>query len=236
MVACHHGRSPATQRSEWSSVSLFPWVRLRLVLKIRNMVSHIPRVHALAMSGTPAKNDVSDLMGSLRFLRVPVLPQSTHLWHRLQQAPMQDAFEGIFSQIAVRTTKREVAGEFSLPSQTRLVVPIELSEIELHYYNDTLDRQRDLLHLPVEPGAERPADWRLDRPLFRACLKNLRQICTHIQVGQMQQQHIARGPRLHLGRDLMTMAEALQKMRDDHAQELLIESRVQVRTRWRKSH
>jgi E3 ubiquitin-protein ligase SHPRH len=107
------------------------------------------------------------------------------------------------------------------------VIPIELSEIELHYYNDTLDRQKEILRLPNDSRDAREADWTLDRSLFRSCLMNLRQICTHIQVGQMQGQ--GRGERrLVLGRQLMTMKEALDKMKNDHAQEYLIESRKQV--------
>jgi E3 ubiquitin-protein ligase SHPRH len=125
-----------------------------------------------------------------------------------------------------------VNNEFHLPPQSRFIIPIELSEIELHYYNDTLDRQRDLLHLPGDPfAAIRNGLWELPRIQFRSCLLALRQICTHIQVGQMQQQQYQGnrgGERLHLGRDLMTMAEALDKMRNDHSQDFLIESRAQV--------
>jgi len=194
------------------------------------MVSLVPRVNSLAMSGTPARADIKDLMGSLKFLRVPVLPQSPHLWHRLRQPSTRPAFEGLFRQLAVRTTKREVAAEFNLPPQSRFIVPIELSEIEIHYYDDTLERQREALGLPTDIREARPADWVLDRALFRHCLYTLRQICTHIQVGQMQQQAGPLRQRLNLGRDLMTMGEALKCMKEDHAQDFLIESRSQVST------
>ena len=73
------------------------------------MVSLIPRRNCLAVSGTPAKSDVKDLTGSLKFLRVPVIPGNAHLWHRLQQAPMRAAFEGLFQSLAVRTTKKEAS-------------------------------------------------------------------------------------------------------------------------------
>lgn len=191
------------------------------------MVSLVPRRHSLAVSGTPARTDIKDLMGSLRFLRVPTIPYDNRLWHRLQQAPMREAFEGLFQSIAVRTTKQEVANEFHLPTQTRMIVPIELSEIELHYYNDTLDRQRFLLGLPTDPSDPRPAGWILDRALFRTCLTDLRQICTHIQVGIMHAPG-RKDQRLQLGRELMTMDEALEKMRKDHAAEFLVASRIQV--------
>ena len=203
-------------------------------------MSLIPRKNSLAVSGTPAKTDIKDLMGSLKFLRVPVLPFNSHFWHRLQQPAMRPAFEGLFRDLAVRTTKKEVspfqpkltdvqvAGEFLLPSQTRLVVPVDLSEIEMHYYDDTLERQREILRLPLDIREARPDDWHLDTALFRSCLMTLRQICTHIQVGQMHGGPGRGDQRLHLGRQLMTMAEALDKMRNDHSQEFLIESRLQV--------
>jgi E3 ubiquitin-protein ligase SHPRH len=196
-----------------------------------NMVSLIPRKHSLAVSGTPAKTDIKDLMGSLRFLRVPVLPYDNRLWHRLQQSPMRPAFDGLFQTIAVRTTKKEVAGEFEIPHQSRLVVPIELSEIEMHYYNDTLERQRVVLGLLADPSAARPEGWFLDRALFRNSLQNLRQICTHLQVGQMAGAPARMGGRvnrLRLGAELLGLGEVLKKMKDDNNAEMAIASRAQV--------
>lgn len=193
-----------------------------------NMVSLIPRQNSLAVSGTPAKTDIKDLMGSLRFLRVPVLPHDSRFWHRLQQPSMRPAFDGVFQTIAVRTTKKEVSGEFDLPHQSRFVIPIELSEIEMHYYNDTLERQRLVLGLPADLNAPRPDDWYLDTALFRSCLQNLRQICTHIQVGQMAGGGRDRS-RLRLGRELMTLSEALARISEDHEAERLLTSRAQVR-------
>ncbi|WVQ76787.1 hypothetical protein IAR50_006461 [Cryptococcus sp. DSM 104548] len=192
------------------------------------MVSVIPRKHSLAVSGTPARGDIKDLMGSLKFLRVPVLPYDSRLWHRILQPSFRPAFEGLFQTLAIRTTKKEVSGEFDLPQQSRFIVPIELSEIEMHYYTETLERSRERLHLPSREG--RPEDWVLDRATFLQVFRTLRQICTHIQVGQMQAGggQVLRGDqRRRLGRTLMTMKEALEKMREDHEQETLVEARQQ---------
>ena len=204
------------------------------ILTLRNMVSLIPRFNSLAVSGTPAKADIKDLVGSLKFLRVPVLPHDGRLWHRLQQPTLRPAFEGLFSALAVRTTKRDVAGEFNLPSQSRFVVPIEMSDIEMHYYIDTLNRQRAALGLPNHGTDERPPGWRLDRIKFRECLIALRQICTHIQVGQMQATGLGR-ERLRLGSQLMTMSEALERMRDDHNHAMVADERAQMRALIRKA-
>lgn len=187
-----------------------------------NMVSLIPRKLSLAMSGTPARSDIKDLMGSLRFLRVPVTDRT--IWHRLMQPVNAAAFRGLFQAISVRTTKAEVAGEFNLPGQQRFVIPIQLSDIEMHYYLDTLERQRERLR--SQQGGFTPQ-------LFRVSLRHLRQICTHIQVGALQRGGLGnvldRGGRMHLGSHLMTMEEALKKMNDDHQAELVAETRLLMR-------
>lgn len=186
-----------------------------------NMVSLIPRKFSLAMSGTPARSDIKDLMGSLRFLRVPVGDRV--MWHRLMQPANAAAFRGLFQAISVRTTKAEVAGEFNLPRQRRYVIPIELSDIEMHYYLDTLERQRERLRTQQEGFTPH---------LFRVSLRHLRQICTHIQVGALQRglgNVVDRGGRMHLGSRLMTMEEALKKMNDDHEAEIVAETRLLMR-------
>lgn len=188
-----------------------------------NMVSLIPRKLSLAMSGTPARSDIKDLMGSLRFLRVPIGDRT--MWHRLMQPANVAAFHGLFQSISVRTTKVEVAGEFNLPQQKRFVIPIQLSDIEMHYYLDTLERQRERLR--TQQSGFTPQ-------LFRVSLRHLRQICTHIQVGALQRggglgNVLDRGGRMHLGSRLMTMEEALKKMNADHEAEVVAETRLLMR-------
>lgn len=191
-----------------------------------DMVSLLPRKNSLAMSGTPARTDIKDLMGSLRFLRVPDINRLT--WHRLLQPDNREALRGLFQRLAVRTTKAQVAHEFSLPHQSRFVVPIELSDIELHYYQDTLERQRRHLRDLSETS---------DLTAFRHALRNLRQICTHIQVGALQRgaQAVDRTDRLQLGRQLMTMEEALKKMCADHESAHATLIKTQMRTMIKKA-
>lgn len=189
-----------------------------------NMVALIPRKNSLAMSGTPAKQDTKDLVGSLRFLRVPTIPFDARLWHRLQQTAMRPAFEGVFREISIRTTKAEVSGELHIPLQSRFVVPIELSDIEMAYYVTTFESHMDLLERNGFP-----------KTLVRNCLYELRQICTHPQVGLMQDNRHEGAHRLNLGRKLMTMSEALEKMTSDHTQEYISETRTQMRKMIRKA-
>ncbi|EIW68737.1 hypothetical protein TREMEDRAFT_71902 [Tremella mesenterica DSM 1558] len=194
------------------------------------MVALIPRRNSLAMSGTPARTDIKDLIGSFRFLRVPIPPNS-HIWHRLQQPSFRPAFEGLCRELAVRTTKIEVQNEFDIPLQKRMIVPIELSEIEVAYYNDTLERQRYALGLPLDHDSRMAVNWVLDRAKLRTALVNLRQICTHIQVGQLNGGRIDQ--RLHLGKGLMTMHEALERMRIDNSSEYNNQLRSQILERVR---
>ncbi|CAK9783442.1 hypothetical protein CC85DRAFT_282178 [Cutaneotrichosporon oleaginosum] len=192
-----------------------------------NMVSLIPRNLSLAMSGTPARSDIKDLLGSLRFLGVPF--GDGNMWHRLLQPANASALHGLFQAISVRTMKAEVAGEFNLPLQKRYVIPIQLSDIEMHYYLDTLERQRERLRSQM--GGFTPS-------LFGLALRHLRQICTHIQVGALQRGGLGnildRGGRMHLGSRLMTMEEALKKMNDDHQAEVVSETRSLMRFKLKK--
>lgn len=185
-----------------------------------DMVALIPRTNSLAISGTPAKADIKDLIGSLRFLRVPEIPNNPRLWHRLLQPAMRSAFEGLFRDLAIRTTKAEVQSEFNLPQQNRYVVPLTLSPIERHYYDDTLDRQRRIIG---SEGAEG-----VNNATLRQCLLTLRQICTHIQVGHLDNQRAA-GRRINLGNVLLkSMDEALKKMKADHATQYLNDTKLHV--------
>jgi E3 ubiquitin-protein ligase SHPRH len=189
-----------------------------------NMVSLLPRKNSLAMSGTPARNDVRDLIGSIRFLRVPGVDRT--FWNRLLHPDNRPSLHSLFQTLAIRTTKAQVAHEFSLPAQQRFIIPIELSEIEHHYYQDTLERQRERLRIFQDPS------------VFRTSLRNLRQICTHIQVGALDYagpQVMERRDRIQLGRQLMTMEEALQKMRADHEATLVDNIKKQMRTMLRKA-
>lgn len=198
----------------------------------REMVALIPRRNSLAVSGTPVKTDIRDLLGVLRFLRVPIIPHSPRLWYRLQQPAFRPAFSGLIQSLSIRTTKAQVSPELLIPRQNRWVIPIELNQVEQHYYLDTLSRQRDIIRRSAAASSSGGA---LDRALLRSCLLDLRQICTHIQVGMMLHAGggAAGGPRdggvrMHLGKELMTMQEALAKMKRDHTAEFMVESRNQV--------
>ncbi|KAG8974351.1 hypothetical protein FRC05_007512 [Tulasnella sp. 425] len=157
--------------------------------KAAEMVSLIPRRASWAVSGTPAKAHVQDLVAPLRFMRIhPLLvdaPQavSNKLWNRLLKPGSWSAFTGIFDRYAVRTPKREAEG-LDIPKQTRFVVPISLGMIERHFYDQTLETA--LLELGLDArGVARWDDWELNGALLRSAIRKLRMACIHPQVGAL---------------------------------------------------
>lgn len=66
------------------------------------MVSLIPRLSSFAVSGTPARAQVSDLMSVLRFLRVNDLVEPARVWNKLLKHPFKDFFVSLFQQYSVR--------------------------------------------------------------------------------------------------------------------------------------
>lgn len=68
----------------------------------REMVSLIPRLSSFAVSGTPARAQVSDLISVLRFLRVDDLVKPTRMWNRLLKHGFKDLFVSLFQKYSVR--------------------------------------------------------------------------------------------------------------------------------------
>lgn len=66
------------------------------------MVSLIPRLSSFAVSGTPARAQVSDLIGVLRFLRIDDLVAPKRMWNRLLKHGYKDLFASLFQRYSVR--------------------------------------------------------------------------------------------------------------------------------------
>ena len=115
-----------------------------------------------------------------------------------------------------------------------MIIPIELSSIEMHYYLETLDACRQAL-LIDDTGQPIGDTWTLDQSELRASLMRLRQICTHLQVGQLGKTADNSHLRIVLGRELMTMEAALDRMLSDHQQNQLLVLRGKVGTPCRLS-
>ncbi|PCH42935.1 hypothetical protein WOLCODRAFT_90057 [Wolfiporia cocos MD-104 SS10] len=174
------------------------------------MVSLIPRLSSLAVSGTPARSQVSDLIHIFRFLRVSAVTQYPRVWSRIIQPAYMDELVGLLQRYTVRTMKSSVKDELTIPQQTRYLVPIELGRVERHVYDQNFDNAIMQLGLDARGVAMR-SNWEVDTGLLRTCLRKLRGLCTHPQVGQL-----SNAGKLHKPGVLKTMGEVLEDMRDQN--------------------
>ncbi|KAI0370965.1 hypothetical protein BV20DRAFT_943332 [Pilatotrama ljubarskyi] len=181
--------------------------------KAEEMVSLIPRLSSFAVSGTPARSQVADLIHVLKFLRVKAVTDSPRAWTRLLLPGYVHEFIQLFRRYAVRTMKEAVKDELTIPPQTRYLVPIELGRVERHVYDQTLDAA--LLDLGLDArGVAATENWEVDVGKLRYWLRKLRGICTHPQVGQLLGHGGA--DKLHKPGVLKSMAEVLESMREQN--------------------
>lgn len=72
------------------------------VFDFREMVSLIPRLSSFAVSGTPARAQVSDLISTLKFLHVSDLVSPSRMWDRLLKHRFKNLFTSLFQKYSVR--------------------------------------------------------------------------------------------------------------------------------------
>ncbi|KAF7799206.1 hypothetical protein EIP86_010437 [Pleurotus ostreatoroseus] len=189
--------------------------------KTADMVSLIPRLSSFAVSGTPARSQVSDLIHVLRFLRIPQLVQEPKLWVRLQRPEHVNQFVELFNKYAIRTTKASVKDELTIPRQTRFLVPIQLGKVEKHVYDQNLETA--LLELGLDArGVAVSENWQIDTGLLRTWLRKLRGICTHPQVGQLQNSDKNKSGALK------TIGEVLEGMKDQNWRSFMEDRKLKI--------
>ncbi|KAJ3551190.1 hypothetical protein NM688_g4853 [Phlebia brevispora] len=190
--------------------------------KTAEMVSLIPRVSSFAVSGTPARAQVSDLIHVFKFLRVQPLTNDSRLWNRLLRPEHIRHFVSLFDRYAIRTMKAAVKDELTIPKQTRYLVPIKLGKVEQHVYDQAFEAA--LLELGLDArGVAVTENWQIDTALLRTWLRKLRGICTHPQVGQLQNmadKNKAGG--------LKTIGEVLEGMKDQNWRSLMDDRKLKV--------
>ncbi|KAJ2921288.1 hypothetical protein H1R20_g15804, partial [Candolleomyces eurysporus] len=202
-------RSPLVM-VEWNRV-IMDEVQMVGGANLEDMVSLIPRLSSFAVSGTPARAQISDLIHVLKFLRVfEHTIGSAKLWKRLIKPGFAPEFSRFFQHYAIRTTKASVKQELTIPQQTRYLVPIELGRIEQHVYDQALEAV--LLELGLDArGVAASEGWEIDGSILRSSIRRLRGICTHPQVGQLQK----KGDAYKRGA-LKSMDAVLENMRDQN--------------------
>ncbi|THU89639.1 hypothetical protein K435DRAFT_760893 [Dendrothele bispora CBS 962.96] len=203
-------RSPLVM-VEWNRV-VMDEVQMAGGGKTEDMVSLIPRLTSFAVSGTPARTQVADLIHVLRFLRVNQFIGGQKMWLRLIKPGYASLFANFFGHYSVRTMKSTVNNELTIPQQTRYLVSIEMGRVERHVYDQTLEEVLLLLGLDAR-GVAASQGWEIDGALLRMSIRKLRGICTHPQVGQLlrtnEKSNKATGT-------LKSMAEVLEMMKDQN--------------------
>ncbi|KAK0216540.1 SNF2 family N-terminal domain-containing protein [Armillaria nabsnona] len=179
--------------------------------KTEDMVSYIPRLSSFAVSGTPARTQVQDLIHVLKFLRVDNAVGSTRLWNRLIEPSYAAELADFFRHYTIRTMKSTLEAELTIPQQTRYLVSIEMGRIERHVYDQTLEAVLQELGLDAR-GVAASAGWETDGTVLRSSLRRLRGICTHPQVGQLQRQN----DKLFKPGALKTIEQVLHTMQDQN--------------------
>ncbi|KAK0200494.1 SNF2 family N-terminal domain-containing protein [Desarmillaria ectypa] len=191
--------------------------------KTEDMVSYIPRLSSFAVSGTPARTQIQDLIHVLKFLRVDNAVRSTRLWNRLIQPSYAAELTDLFRHYTIRTMKSTVEAELTIPQQTRYLVSIEMGRIERHVYDQTLEAVLQELGLDAR-GVAASSGWETDGTVLRSSLRRLRGICTHPQVGQLQRQN----DKLFKPGALKTIEEVLHTMQDQNWRNVMDDFKLKV--------
>ncbi|KZO97524.1 hypothetical protein CALVIDRAFT_562880 [Calocera viscosa TUFC12733] len=215
-------RSPLVSVEWWRVV--MDEVQLQGDGKAAAVVSLIPRRSSIAVSGTPVQDDIRDLLQVLKFLRTPVLADAPRLWTRLLKPAFAHHFQELFQRIGIRTLKKQVRAELTIPPQRRYLVPIEMGPVERHLYNDLLESAYNALGVD-SLGNNINEGHQLDISQLRTWLLRLRQSCTHPQIGQLH-----RNDRV-LGGALRSIGEVLELMRYQNRQIILNEKRDRLEHR-----
>lgn len=215
-------RSPLVS-VEWFRV-VMDEVQMAKGTKTEEMVSLLPRLSSLAVSGTPARSQIADLLHVFRFLRVEGI-ESTRAWNQLLKPQYQHFFIELCQRYAIRTMKSAVKDELTIPKQTRYVVGIRMNAIERQVYDQTLDQLLEMLGLDAR-GVAATENWEVDPVLLRSMIRRLRGICTHPQVGQLQN---TVGKMSKPGK-LKSMSDVLQDMKEQTWKDLMEASRQKVQS------
>ncbi|KAL5363771.1 SNF2 family N-terminal domain-containing protein [Aspergillus floccosus] len=168
----------------------------------------IPRRNAWAVTGTPLRKDITDLLGLLMFLHYD--PFCGFIWHTLC-VDFTSVLAKIVNTIALRHSKDRVRDEIQLPAQKRLVITIPFTAVEEQHYNQQFEQMCEDCGFDLF-GAPTRDDWNPDDPSviekMRSWLVRLRLTCLH-PTGNYRRGFGAGGP-------LRSVAEVLEQMIDQN--------------------
>lgn len=173
-------------------------------------VAHlIPRRNAWAVTGTPLRKDIKDLLGLLLFLNYK--PFYGSIWNRLC-VEFRPVLASIVHNIALRHSKDHVRNELHLPPQKRIVITIPFTAVEEQRYGQLFEQMCEDCGLDLS-GAPLNDDWSPEDSAviekMRNWLVRLRQTCLHPAGNHRRGLGLANGP-------LRSVAEVLEVMIDQN--------------------
>lgn len=182
----------------------------------------IPRVNAWAVSGTPLKKDIKDLLGLLIFLRYEPYCHG-EVWSRLIRS-YHDILAALIGTIALRHTKSKLRDELTLPPQKRVTITCSFTAVESQRYHDLYREMCEDIGVD-ETGGPLTNDWNPQSPVviekMRQWLSRLRTTCLHAEIGSRNRRALGTksGP-------LRTIDEVLDVMIDQNEIALRTQQRV----------
>ena len=226
-------RSPLVQISWWRVCLDEAQMVESGVSAAAQVARQIPRINAWAVSGTPLRKDIQDLLGLLIFLHYEPYCGSKRLWTRLVKG-QRDALRDVFRCIALRHTKEKIREDLRLPPQKRVVITIPFSAIEEQNYGHLFQQMCDDVGLSLE-GSPLSGLWDPESPTvvekMRKWLVRLRQTCLHPQVGGRNRRALGRGEG-----PLRTVGEVLEIMIDQNESSVKAEERSHILTKVMRAH
>ena len=193
----------------------------------------LPRVNSWAVTGTPLRKDVQDLLGLLIFLRYRPFSEDVRLWSHLI-TNHRHLFRQIFGQIALRHTKAHIREDLQLPPQKRVVITVPFTAVEQQHYSTLFGQMCEDLKVQND-GSPTIDDWDPSDPktveAMRTWLVRLRQTCLHPQVGGRNRKALGKGQG-----PLRTVAEVLEVMIDQNETALRVEERTYLSFQLTRAH
>ena len=203
------------------------------VTSAARVACRLPRLHSWAVSGTPLRKDVQDLLGLLIFLRYKPFSDDGKVWSHLL-TNHRHLFRGIFNNIALRHTKAHIRDELRLPPQKRVVVTVPFSVVEQQNYTTLFNQMCEEAGLSND-GSPLAGEWDPNNQAtietMRSWLIRLRQTCLHPQVGGRNRKALGRGKN-----PLRTVAEVLEVMIEQNEASLRTEERNVLASRLLRAH
>ncbi|EER42678.1 SNF2 family helicase/ATPase [Histoplasma capsulatum H143] len=182
----------------------------------------IPRRNAWAVTGTPLRKDMNDLLGILSFLHIHPLCDWSDAWIRLYEIH-KPLFKEIVGRIVLRHNKDMIRDELHLPFQKRIVITIPFTPVEEQHYHQLFEQMCDECGVDAL-GDPRTADWDPNSKrvidAMRRWLTRLRQACLHPEVASAGRKGLgaSSGP-------LRSVAEVLEVMIDQNEARIRTEER-----------